>query len=280
MQLRRGLLPIVLAVLVSCDRAAKAPADSVAQTGVPEEDEATTPWVSELGPVLAVHGDSDNTAVVLFPSAPAARTDVSLLRTAGDSSRSARIIAAESDSAICGEASGARLSAPGPAGWTLAFAPSVTALRLDSIESLSPADSASLAADLARIASAVPSDKESRFTGLPFAVIAAHRFSGDSSTVIVGRVARRIPQEATPLEERTFVVAERSGSDPFSLKYSLRSAGNEDAVEHFLLLAIVRAAGKTFVVLESERETAVRYEIIERTATGPWRLRWSRTLSC
>ena len=279
MKLRRGLLPMALAVLVSCDRAAKTPADSVAQTGLPEADEAT-PWVSELGPVLAVHGDSDNSAVVLFPPAPAARMDVALLRTAGDSSRSARIIAAESDSAVCGEASAARLSAPGPSGWTLAFAPPVTAVRLDSIESLSPADSASLAADIARIASAVPSDKESRFTGLPFAVIAAHRFSSDSSAVIVGRVARRIPQEATPLEERTFLVAERAGSGPFALKYSLRSSGSEDAVEHFLLLAIVQAAGKTFVVVESERETEVRYEIVERTAAGPWRLRWSRTLTC
>jgi hypothetical protein len=269
---------MALAVAVSCDRPAKAPADSAAQTGVPEEEAA--PWVSELGSVLAVPGDSDNTAVVLFPSAPGARVDVSLFRTAGDSSRSASITAAEADSAVCGDASSARLSAPGPAGWTLAFAPSVTAVRLDSIENLSPADSASLAADVARIASAVPADKDSRFTGLPFAVLAAHRFSSDSSTVIVGRVARRIPQEAAPLEERTFVVAERSGSGSFALKYMLRSSGSEDAVEHFMLLAIVQAAGKTFVVMESERETSARYEIIERTATGPWRLRWSRTLSC
>ncbi len=278
MKLRRVVSLLALAGAVSCDRPAKAPADSVAQTGIPEDE--ATPWVSELGAVFAVPGDSDNTAVVLFPSAPGARAEVSLLRTAGDSSRSARITAADGDSAVCGDASGARLSAPGPAGWTLALSPSVTAVRLDSIESLSPTDSASLAADVARIASAVPSDKESRFTGLPFAVLSAHRFSSDSSTVIVGRVARRIPQEATPLEERTFVVAERSGSRPFALKYSLRSIGSEDAVEHSLLLAIVQAAGKTFLVMESESETSARYEIIERTATGPWRLRWSRTLSC
>lgn len=269
---------MTLVLSVSCDRAAKPAADSVAQTGAPED--ATTPWVSELGPVLAVHGDSDNTAVVLFPSDPAARIDVSLLRTAGDSSRAARIIAAEGDSAICGDASVARLSAAGPAGWTLALAPSVTAVRLDSIENLSPADSASLAAHVARVASAVPSDVESRFTGLPFAVLAAHRFSTDNNTVVVARVARRIPQEAAPVEERTFLVAERAGAAAFELKYSRRSAGDEDAVQHFMLLAVVRGAGKTFVVLESESEAATRYEIIERTASGPWRLRWSRTLSC
>jgi hypothetical protein len=276
MRVRRFLSLMTLAVAASCDRGAKAPPDSIAQTGVAEDD---VPWVSELGPVFAVPGDSDNTAVVLFPSDTAARADVSLLRTAGDSSRPARITATETDSAICGEASPARLSASGPAGWTLAFVPSVTAVRLDSIESLSPADSTTLATEVARLASAVPSDKDSRFNGLPFAVLAAHRFSVDSSTVIIGRVARRIPQEATPLEERTLVVGERNRSGAFALKYSLRSAGSEETVEHFLLLATVRAAGKIFVVLESERESAARYEIVERIA-GPWQRRWSRTLSC
>ena len=277
MRAGRFLSLMALAVAASCDRGTKAPPDSVAQTGVAE---AEVSWVSELGPVFAVPGDSDNSAVVLFPSDSAAGADVSLLRTAGDSSRPARITATEADSAICGEASLARLSAPGPVGWTLAFVPSVTSVRLDSIESLSPADSATLATEIARLASAAPSDKGSRFNGLPFAVLAAHRFSVDSGTVIIGRVARRIPQEATPLEERTLVVGERNGSSPFALKYSLRSAGSEETVEHFLLLATVRAAGKIFVVLESDRESDARYEIVERTAMTPWPRRWSRTLSC
>ena len=133
---------------------------------------------------------------------------------------------------------------------------------------------------MARLASAVPSEKESRFTGLPFAVLAAHRFSVDADTIVIARVARRIPQEATPLEERTLVVGERSAASPYVVKYSLRSAGAEDVVEHFALLAAVRAAGKSFVVIERERDAGSRYEIVERAPGGAWQLRWSRTLGC
>ena len=265
----------VLSLPGACNRADKAAPDSVGQTSVATED---THWVEELGPILAIPGDSDHAAIVLFPPSPAPQANVALMRTAGDSTAAARLIVAP-DSGVCDAAAG-RMSVSGPSGWTVALVPSVTAIRLDSIESLSPSDSATLAADVARLASAVPSDKESRFTGLPFAVLAAHRFSLDGSTVIVARVARRIPQEATPLEERTFIVGERSASDPFAVRYSLRSAGAEDTVEHFALLAAVRAAGKAFIVIESEREAGSRYEIVEHAPAGAWQLRWSKTLGC
>ena len=264
-----------LAVAGACNRADKPAPDSVAHTGATAEDAR---WVDELGPILAIPGDSDHAAIVLFPTAPSEQVSVALMRTAGDSTAAARLTVA-ADSGVCDAAAG-RVSASGPSGWTVALAPSVTAIRLDSIESLSPSDSATLAADVARLASAVPSDKESRFNGLPFAVLAAHRFSLDGSTVIIARVARRIPQEATPLEERTFIVGERGASDPFAVRYSLRSAGAEDTVEHFALLAAVRAAGKVFVVIESEREAGSRYEIVERAPAGAWQLRWSKTLGC
>jgi len=264
-----------LSLLGACNRADKPAPDSVAQPGVATED---TRWVDELGPILAIRGDSDHAAIVLFPSAPSEQASVALIRTAGDSTAAARLTVA-SDSGVCDAAAG-RVSVSGPSGWTVALAPGVTAIRLDSIESLSPSDSAALAADVARLASAVPSDKESRFTGLPFAVLAAHRVALDGSTVIIARVARRIPQEATPLEEQTFIVGERSASGPFAVRYSLRSAGAEDTVEHFALLAALRAAGKAFIVIESERDAGSRYEIVERAPAGAWQLRWSRTLGC
>jgi hypothetical protein len=266
---------LALSVAGACTRADKPAPDSVAQTGIATED---VRWVDELGPILAVPGDSDHAAIVLFPPSPAAQASVALMRPAGDSTAMARLTVA-ADSGVCDAASG-RTSVPGPPGWTVALAPTVTAIRLDSIESLSPSDSATLAADVARLASAVPSGTESRFTGLPFAVLAAQRFLLDGNTVIIARVARRIPQEATPLEERTFIVGEAGASDPFAVRYSLRSVGAEDTVEHFALLAAVQAAGKAFVLIERERETGSRYEIVERAPTGAWQLRWSRTLGC
>lgn len=268
-------LIVALTIVAACRRADKPAPDSVAQTSVANEDAR---FIEELGSIFAIAGDSDHAAIVLFPATPAEQADVALLRTAGDSTTTTRIRIAP-DSGVC-DAAAANLSTSGPSGWTVAVAPTVSAIRLDSIESLSPADSAALAADVARLASAARSDKESRFTGLPFAVLAAHRFSIDGSTVVVARVARRIPQEASPLEERTFMIGERSVSNPYALKYSLRSTGAEDTVEHFALLAVLRAAGKPFVVIESERESGSRYEIVGRGPTGAWQLRWSKTLGC
>jgi hypothetical protein len=273
MKVRYGTFVLAL-IVTACGREAPPRSDSVAQGG---NTGAEVSWVPELGPVFAVPGDSDNTAIVLFPASPEDTGRVALMRTAGDSSATSRIT--PTDLQVCGEVATAHLATGGPSGWTVALAPGVTTLRADSIETLSPADSSLLAADVARLASTVPNDPDSRFTGLPFAVVAAHRMKVDSVTVLVARVARRIPQEATPLEERTLLVGERVGSGSFALKYSRRSAGAEDTVEHYALLAVVRAGDRHFMIIESEREAGSRYDILERSA-GSWQVRWSRALNC
>jgi hypothetical protein len=271
------LFMIPASAALSCDRRTRAPVDSVSQGGNAAAD---VEWVTELGPVLAVPGDNENTALLLMPSAPTSQPlSAVLLRPAGDSTVAARLTAEQSDALACDDAPAARASTAGPSGWTIAFAPTVSAARLDSLEHLSPADSATLASDVARLASAV-ADVGTQFSGLPFAVLGAYRLRLDTTTVVVARVARRIPQEAAPLEERTILVGERRGSNPFTLKYSLRSAGAEDTVEHYALLAVVRAADKHFLVLEAEREAGTRFEIVERSPDGSWRLRWTRQLSC
>lgn len=276
MKARVVRLALSAATLTACERAAKPPADSVAQSGTATED---VQWVTELGPLLGIPGDSESTAILLAPVTPNAPFEAALIRTAGDSTSSARMTVTDPELHACGDAPVARVSGAGPAGWTIALAPTTTALKLDSIESIPAADSANLAADVARLASAVATEKESRFAGLPFAVLAAHRARIAGNTVVVGRAVRRIPQEATPLEERTLVIGEQAGADPFALEYSLRSSGAEDTVEHYLLLAVVRAGEKHFIIIESARDGGSRYEILERAA-GSWRLRWSRTLSC
>lgn len=268
---------LAVALVAACDRGSPPAKDSAAPVAAPKAD---VPWVNELGPMLAIPGDTERSAIVLFPQTPPDQPMVAaLMRTAGDSTFASRI-AIDAESQVCDGALAAHLTGATPSDWTIAFAPTVTSVRLDSIESLTPADSARLAADVARLASTVSSDKESRFAGLPFAVLAAHRVTLGKSTIVVGRVARRIPQEATPLEERTLLVGERADTGAFALKYSLRSTGAEDVVEHYALLGIVRSGAAHYVIVESEREGGTRYEIIERSADGAWRLRWSRQLSC
>lgn len=274
----RGVLSVMLGAfaLVSCERAKPIPPDSVTPSATPDPD---AQWISELGPLFAVPGDSANTAIVLVPSAPTEPMTAALFRTAGDATSSTRLSLGESATLVCEDSHVARLSAAASPDWTIALAPTVTPLRVDSIESMPSADSAALAADIARLASGVPGD-DRRFRGLPFAVLAAYRLQIERSTIVVGRAARRIPQEATPLEERTLVVGERTGSEQFAIRHSRRSAGIEDNVEHYALLAAIRAGEKHFLIIESELAGGTRYEILERSSAGEWRLRWSRQLTC
>src|SRR5436190_5965664 len=172
---------------------------------------AAADWANELGQMLVVPSDSDNTAVVLYPNDPNDRLMGSQLTTlvnaAGDTTR-VKLVAL--DSQECGDAPVVRLNGAAPPSCSVGLiAHSAKLLRTDSIEALSSADSARLAADLARLASALTTQPGSRFTGLPFAVLGAHRFESDERQYLVGHLVRRLNQEAAPREERTFVIAER-----------------------------------------------------------------------
>ena len=163
------------------------------------------------------------------------------------------------------------------------MARSAKLLRTDSIEALSSADSARLAADLARLASALTTQPGSRFTGLPFAVLGAHRFESDERQYLVGHLVRRLNQEAAPREERTFVIAERPAAtrgEPYVVTYSQRSEGSEDTAEHFEVLAVMRGTDSPLLLLARDQLSKTTYEILERSADGTWRTRWSRTLDC
>jgi hypothetical protein len=94
---------------------------------------------------------------------------------------------------------------------------------------------------------------------------------------------RRIPQEASPLEEHMLIVAERSRTPSdasWVSAYTQRSDGTEDTAEHFTILATARAQERTFVLLARDQLERTKYEILERAANGSWRSRWSRTLVC
>jgi hypothetical protein len=155
---------------------------------------------------------------------------------------------------------------------------------MDSIEALPSADSARLAADLARMASGLITHQSSRFSGLPFAVLGAHRFQTDGRQFLVGHLVRRLNQEAAPLEERTLLIAERTApstaSEPYIVTYSQRSEGSEDTAEHFEVLAAVRGRGSPLLILERDQLSRTSYDILERVHDDGWRTRWSRTLAC
>jgi hypothetical protein len=286
---RSLLLSFAAVAVVSCDRRnASRPTDSASDSAAGAgTTSGPNDWSSELGPLLLVPSDRDNAAVVLFPEAPsaqlAASAPVTLLSANGDTAVT-HVESLVPDSVECGDAPLVRFSGSVAPTWSVGLLPrAARSLRMDSIEALPPADSARLAADLARLASALPMHRNSRFSGLPFAVLAARRFDVDGRQVVVAQLVRRLNQEAAPLEERTLVIAERpTGSvkrEPYVVTHSRRSEGSEDTVEHFEVLAAIRGRQWPMLLVSRDQVSRTTYELLERAEDG-WRVRWSRTLSC
>jgi hypothetical protein len=169
---------------------------------------------------------------------------------------------------------------PGP--WTVGFVTGhATAVAMDSIPMLSPADSASRTGDVARVASSLPNDTATAFRGLPFEVQRAGRFSiAPGIDGIVAVLARHVNEEANPREEHIFLIAERDSTHPpltWVAAYSERESGSEDDLETNEVLASLRLGpGRTpTIVLSRDYGDGGVYSLIERAAPGQWRLRWS-----
>jgi hypothetical protein len=289
---QRLVPPIVIActlsAMLACGRRDAPPSDTLARAPAAARDStATIDWVSELGTLLVVPSDSEHTGIVLFPAAPDSRLVASaplrLFSPSGDSLvTEARLVV--SDSQVCGEAPTVHLRAGAPSAWAVGLVARAAApIRTDSIEGLPPADSARLAADLARLASTLPTGPDSRFNGLPFVVLVARRFPVDGSEAVVAHLVRRLPQEATPLEEHTLVVAERPlqpAGNPSVLRHHRRSEGTEETADHFELLAALQVGDTTYLLLARERDASTTYEVLQRMKNGTWRARWTRTLAC
>ncbi len=174
------------------------------------------------------------------------------------------------------------LSAPAGglvAPWTVALAAGrARALPLDSIETMAPADSARLAADLTRLASTAPNDTAAAFRGLPFVVRTARPFTlaGDTAAV-ASLVVRRLGSEANPLAEHLFLVAERApGARRWRLAHSERVTGPEETVETTEVLAalLLGPTARPSLVLLRDYGDGTTYALLERQG-GRWTVRWS-----
>lgn len=241
--------------------------------------------MSELGSLLVVPGDSAGAGIVIYPSTPStqlvASAPLKLLAPNGDSTLATAALVM-SDSQVCGEAPLVRIQDSLASAWSVGILGSaISPVRLDSIEAFSRADSARLVSELARLASAIPMQADSRFKGLPFAVSFARRFESGGRQIVVSQLVRRVPHEAAPVEERTFVVAERdSATSGLSMAFQQRSEGSEDTAEQFEVLAVVRGRGDVWLLLSRDNTAQTTYQVLERVRPGVWRSRWSRVLSC
>jgi hypothetical protein len=166
--------------------------------------------------------------------------------------------------------------------WTAAFAEGrITAIPLDSIEGMTPRDSAKLAADLTRLASALPDDTSATFRGLPFVVLRAYRAKGDDA-FIVATLIRRINQEDAPKEERLVMVVESSNNDAsrWRVAWFERAAGTEEELMVAEPLLAFRARESRDVRLLFGRDDGVSLSaaVLSRGA-GAWTLQWESPAS-
>lgn len=301
------LLPIAFA---ACERSKKpvetdssraapvtsaTPAESTTTTAPP----AST-WDAAAGPVLVVRADSPGRAYVVYPQytdnslpdtvhfdvAPLQNASAEFFGHAGALGEgSVRSVGPRSWRAgECIEWPTATVATPSDsasAGWSVALLQKdISGVPLDSIEGLSSLDSAKLAADVTRLVSALPGDTARAFRGIPFAVRNAYRFTVDSATpAIAADVVRKLNQEAMPLEEHTFIIAEKPRpSQGYDVVYSHRTSGTDESLVTLELLAAVRlpvpSPPRTALVLLLEGSDTNSYSLLERTPRGAWRMRW------
>jgi hypothetical protein len=167
--------------------------------------------------------------------------------------------------------------------WTAAFAAGrVNAIPLDSIEGMTPRDSATLAAQLTRIASGLPDDTSKTFRALPFVVLRAWRTRGLEAEFVVATLVRRVNQEDDPREERLVLVVDVPSSDPtqWRVGWSERAAGHEEELVVAEPLLAFRAVGATDVRLLFGRDDGVALGAAVLTrAGGSWRVLWESAVA-
>jgi hypothetical protein len=251
---------------------------------------ATSPrgrWDEAAGPVLLVVGSSPANALVVTPdSATAAARLAAIPRPASVTlfGRGGTVQTAElssvSDAGAC--PAGTLNAAPPPRPWSIGFIGGVIApLALDSTPSISKSDSSALVVTVNRLASALPNDSAGRFAGLPFLVRSLWRFTiSNGPVVVIASVTRQINQEATPLQEHTFLIAENPPNDTtFTTRYSERSYGEEETIESRDVLAGAQIGVERTPALFLTRDygDTTAYGLIERAADGQWHRRWTST---
>ena len=252
-------------------------------------------WTNTMGPALFVQGENRDEAIVLFPTENANESQLAAL---ADSSanvvlfgRGGTRLTAKLGSAATSTDAECRLwplrSVHGEGTdntWAVGFMTTqVAPLALDSIEALSSRDSLAVAAEASRLASVVTSSTAPSFQGLRFAAHDVRRFeAAPGIQAMVAHLIRKVNQEANPQEEQTLLIAERDSgvtTGPYHLVYAERTNGLEETTTTPEVIAGVRIAGKSTLIVARDGEEGVSYVFLERVAAHQWRIRWTSALT-
>ena len=282
---------VALASVNACRDRAPESADSVRPvTAVPAAPVNATNWNLEAGPIMVLALEGDSVAIVLpqatdssmpFQQSSALQSNLSidlLGRVGKVGSAVVSPVTRTAGAAECRSWPAGRVK-PARSGWRIGFTSGrVAAVSLDSIEAMSPIDSADLATAIAQNVASLPLPSASDFRGLPFRVRSAHTFRADSIEGVIADVVRSVNEEANPRLEHLFVIGERPvGSRArHKIAFFSRTAGAEDDAEITELLAVVLIGAKRLpaAVVNVEYDEGGKLGLIERTAPGQWRFRW------
>lgn len=302
-------LALALGALAACERAPDVGREvSADSTAAPVAgDSAVAPrvgigWIPDAGPVLLI-ATSPSLAAIVSP----AQTDSSLaagehvsprnlvgkaaVRVFGPGAHSWRATLASAPASIVADSAAeecvswplVRVVRDAPADdppWTVGLIGSdVKPIALDSLRGGPGADSARVAAVVARLASQLPQDTAQGFSGLPFSVHRVQRFVAMPGVeAMVAEVIRRINQEANPREEHILFVAERqSDGGEWNVGYSERSSGPEEAivVSDVLAAFTLGASQRPILVVARDHGDGVTYSLLARDDARSWRVIWN-----
>ncbi len=287
-------------LVAACNDTKPAPVDSVAAVdSVPATVEAAAPntgWESSTTGdflflpvaensaaalvVLPFLTDNTLTATPEFPGDSLAGTTVELFSRSGLAGSTALVVdRGRQPHEGCLSWPQVRLAEVAAKPWRIGFVRGMVApIPLDSLETMSAADSTSITRELARISSAVAEGDDPAYRGLPFAVRKAYRFAFGSTSIIAGDVVRKINEEANPREERLFLLAERplSGAGEYGVAFSTRVAGAEDAIRTNEVLGAVRLVqtNRPAIVMSFEYFDGGRIALLQRTGNREWKTTW------
>jgi hypothetical protein len=261
----------------------------------------TSPWDSTAGPALFVAGSTPAEAFIIAPrytettALDSIQPDSALLgslqidlfasgKKVGVARIGSTISSSRTDSCRTwpiARLEGASRDTASPPAWNVAFESGhATEVAIDSIEALQSADSARLAADIARIASALPGDTSAAFRGLPFVVNKAWRARmPNGQTLLTAVVVRNVNQEANPRQERILLIAERDSgatASRYTPRYVERKVGLEETLETTdpISIVLLGADRHPTVVVARDAGNGLSYALVERVA-GEWHRRWA-----
>jgi hypothetical protein len=304
----RNATPLALALaagllVTACERAAP-PARSESAAVRPGETSATavaarakgSGWDATAGPVLLVQGETRDEAIILLPSDDDTEAEDALnamgqrgapavlLGRGGDRFGAQLGAAPQTQDAECRVWPLRAVEGDATSTWSVGFlTDQVQPLALDSVDLLSSRDSALLAAEASRLASAVTTVSAPSFQGLRFTAHDMRRFEAAPGVhALVAHLTRKVNQEANPQEEQTLLIAERDSgvtTGPYRLVYAERTHGMEESSTTPEVIGAVMIAGRPTLVVARDSDAGVAYVLLERVGKGQWRLRWTSGLT-